>query len=392
MNDDNPQPGPCLAALMQLARGAGRPFPLAVLLALASLLVLATVASAGPAARAATAPCRHISGPFRTDHAAVYGAGGQRYIPYGINVTGLAHPLLERAQYTSTVAGDDAVISAAAASWCANTVREQIQQTYLINPDGTVNKPFLAAVESEAAYAESLGLVVVLNDQTQLSPDHAAKLFMPTRETYSFWDTLAYHFGRDPHVVFDLFNEPAFISTWGQWRNGGTLNGVRFYGMQQLASRLRIRDHAANLFWVEGPHVGGKLDQAWANRLTGAGPLMYSEHRPPGPHTPADWTSIFGYLATRNLAPVVEGEWADYARTDASWACWADAPQSVPQFLRYLGNHGIGAIVTKMVQGQLIESPSPADPTRIKANWSCTTGLDEGAGHQIMQWFTRRNS
>jgi hypothetical protein len=363
-----------------------------LLLAVLVLLPLAVMGlSSAPPASAAVTSCRHISGPFRTSHASVFGAGGRRYIPYGINVIGLAHPLLERAEYTSTVAGDEAVISASVTDWCANTDRFQIQQTDLINSNDTVNRPFLAAVEAEVTYAESLGLVVVLNDQTQLSPDHPSKLFMPTRQSYSFWDTLASHYGHDPQVIFDLFNEPAFISTWHQWRDGGVLHGVRFFGMQQLASRLRSRDHASNLFWVEGPHVGGKLDQAWANRLTGVGPLEYAEHRPPGAHTPADWNDIFGYLAARNLAPVVEGEWADYARTDASWACWDDAPKSVPAWLRYLGNHGIGMIVTKMTAGQLIESGNLDDPTRFKGNWSCTTGLDQGAGHQIMQWFVRRN-
>jgi hypothetical protein len=366
-------------------------FAAAVAVSLAGL-----VGCSAPSQAASAATCQHITGPFHTSHAAVYGAGGQRYIPYGINVVGLAHPLTvsqirSQTAMTGTVDSDDAVIAASAADWCANTDRLQIQETYLMNPDGTVNRPFLAAIESEVAYAESLGLVVVLNDQTQLSPDHASKLFMPTRETYSFWDTLAYHFGHDPHVVFDLFNEPAFISTWGQWRNGGTLHGVRFFGMQQLASRLRVRDHAANLFWVEGPHVGGKLDQAWANRLTGVGPVEYAEHRPPGPHTAKDWYAMFGYLAAHNLAPVVEGEWADYARTNAGWACWNDAPRSVPVWLRYLANHHIGMIVTKMTPGQLIESANLDDPTHIRSNWSCTTGLNEGAGDQIRNWFSLHN-
>jgi hypothetical protein len=161
--------------------------------------------------------------------------------------------------------------------------------------------------------------------------------------------------------------------------------------MQQLASRLRVRDHAANLFWVEGPHVGGKLDQAWANRLTGVGPVEYAEHRPPGPHTSKQWYAIFGYLAAHNLAPVVEGEWADYARTNASWACWNDAPVSAPRFLRYLANHRIGMIVTKMTPGQLIESSNMNDPTHIRSNWSCTTGLNQGAGNQIRNWFSLHN-
>lgn len=360
-----------------------------MLLALVSLLTLATFTAARPSAAAAAA-CRHITGPFHSRGSAVHNSAGQRYIPYGINVTGLAHPLLMRAQYASTVAGDSAVIQAAAAYWCSNTVRLQIEQDYLIAADGTVNRPFLAAIQSEVAYAESLGLVVVLNDQTQLTRAHDDREFMPTRRSFAFWDILTSQYRADPRVVLDLYNEPAFVPTWWQWRNGGTLHGVRFFGMQQLADHVR-HDGARNLLWVEGPHVGGSLQDAWAYRIRHDGPLEYAEHRPAGPHTPADWYGLFGYLAAHNLAPVVEGEWADYARTNAGWACWDDAPKSVPVWLHYLANHQIGMIVTKMIPGQLIESANMDDPTHIRSNWSCTTGLNEGAGNQIRNWFSLHN-
>jgi hypothetical protein len=48
-------------------------------------------------------------------------------------------------------------------------------------------------------------------------------------------------------------------------------------------------------------------------------------------------------------------------------------------------------IVTKMTPGQLIESPSLDDPTRLRSDWSCTTGRDQGAGNQIRNWFTLHN-
>ena len=128
--------------------------------------------------------------------------------------------------------------------------------------------------------------------------------------------------------MFDLYNERAFVSTWWQWRNGGVRNGVAFYGMQQLADRVRHRDGAPNLLWVEGPHIGGSLQGAWAYRISHDGPLEYAEHQPAGPHTPADWYGLFGYLAVHNLAPVVEGEWADYARTNAGWACRLTGPRA----------------------------------------------------------------
>lgn len=44
---------------------------------------------------------------------------------------------------------------------------------------------------------------------------------------------------------------------------------------------------------------------------------MYDMHRPSTPHTPARWNALFGYLVTKNEAPVVIGEWADYARSNA---------------------------------------------------------------------------
>jgi len=65
--------------------------------------------------------CRHISGPFRRDKNIITGAGGQRYIPYGITVTGLGSP-----SWKANSPGDGAEIDAAAASWCSNTVRLQI--------------------------------------------------------------------------------------------------------------------------------------------------------------------------------------------------------------------------------------------------------------------------
>lgn len=370
---------------------AARGLALAVVLltALAALLI-----PLAPARAAATPTCQHITGPFHTRGNVVTGAGRARYVPYGINVVGLAHPLTvaqrtERPLLTGTVSSDEQIMQAAATFWCANTVRDQIEQDYLVNADGTINKTFLAAIESEVSYARGLGLVVVLNCQTQLTKAHARE-FMPTRLTYAFWDSLAYHYRGDPGVVFDLLNEPTFIQ-WSQWRNGGTSNGVRFYGMQQLADRIRGHDGARNLLWVEGPHTGGSLQYAWQHRLSGVYPLEYVEHRPAGPHTAARWRTLFGYLATSHLAPVVEGEWADYARTNAPWTCWDDAPQAVPAFLRYLGNHAIGAVVTKMTPGQLIESASLTDPTRIKANWACRDGLNEGAGNQIRNWFSRHN-
>ena len=333
---------------------------------------------------AQAAACHHEKGPFRVRGTVVTGSTG-RYIPYGINITGLAH-----ADYAAQVAQDEADITAAADDWCANTVRFQVRQANLVSITGHVSQAFLKAVTTEVHFAENRGLVVVLNLQWQL--DQASLVeSMPTRRSETFWGSLASEFGTDPSVVFDIYNEPAQRAPcgWAFWRNGGVCHGHHYLGMQALADYVRAR--ASNLFWVEGIGAGSTLSQAWQFHITGDGPLEYSEHRPPGVHQPHTWDSEFGYIARGGHAPVVEGEWADYARGHAPWACWDNAPVSAPRFLRYLRARGFGLIMTLLVKGQLIETGNLNDPTRFRSNWSCTAGLDQGVGQQAQQWFIRQN-
>ena len=339
---------------------------------------------AGSTASAQAATCHHERGPFHVSGAVVRGSTG-RYIPYGISIVGLAHT-----GYASLVAQDKADITAAADDWCANTVRFQVRQANLVSISGHIDHAFLAAVTTEVRFAEARGLVVVLNDQWQLDGDSLLES-MPTHRSLAFWASLASHFGKDPNVVFDIYNEPEQHAAcgWAFWHNGGVCHGVRYIGMQALADYVRAR--ASNLFWIEGIGAGATLSGAWRYHITGDGPLEYSEHRPPAPHQPGTWDSEFGYLANSGHAPVLDGEWADYARPRAPWACWDNAPVSAPRFLRYLQAHKFGLIVTQLIKGQLIQSTNLNDPTRFLSNWSCTRGLDQGVGHQAQQWFIRRN-
>jgi hypothetical protein len=335
-------------------------------------------------ASAQAAACHHEKGPFRVSGTVVTGSTG-RYIPYGINLTGLAHT-----DYAKRMAQDKADIAAAADHWCANTVRFQIRQANLVSVTGHVKQAFLKAITAEVHFAEARGLVVVLNLQWQL--DGAALVeSMPTRRSEAFWASLASRFGSDPSVVFDIFNEPAQRAPcgWAFWRNGGVCRSHHYLGMQALADYIRAR--APNLFWVEGISAGSLLNQAWRYHITGDGPLEYSEHRPPGRHQYRTWDSEFGYITRSGHAPVVEGEWADYARPNAPWACWDNAPVSAPRFLNYLRVRGFGLIITRLVKNQLIKSGNLNDPTRFRSNWSCTAGLDQGVGHQAQQWFIRQN-
>ncbi len=251
-----------------------RPMTMAgtLILALAGLTTTASLAQASTQGVA----CRHVTGPFHENHNEITDSAGQRYIPYGIVVTGLGNP-----NWTQHQPGDAAEITASAASWCANTVELEVFQYAMFNADGSVNSTFLGLVESEVSHALGLGLVVAITDQTEGGPRDTGGL--PEAQTKSFWKVLNGLYGHNPDVAFDLYNEPRRVGAgdgektiWRYWRDGGIYKGTKYIGMQPLASYLR-RIGSRNLFWIEGPHTGGSLQyvqqfqvtRRWATRIRG---------------------------------------------------------------------------------------------------------------------------
>ena len=268
----------------------------AVALAASAAAVVAVVVTGdgrvidAPGQPAIAGPCRHIAGPFHRDKNMITGAGGQRYIPYGITVTGLGSP-----SWKLNSLGDDAEIDAAAASWCANTVRLQIFQYGLLGPGKNgvnVNRTFLGLIEGEVNTALDDGLVVVLNDQTE-GGGNPYFPGMPTAQTKAFWKVMSRVYGSNPDVIFDLFNEPrravypTEAGTWRFWKHGGDYEGHHFIGMEPLARYIRGLG-TGNLFWIEGPHTAGTLDQIVTHQITSAGPVEYAINHPGGPSAPHD--------------------------------------------------------------------------------------------------------
>jgi Cellulase (glycosyl hydrolase family 5) len=353
----------------------------AAVLIISAMAFTVHVRPAATAGSAAGPACHHVRGPFGVTSGRMVTGSGHRFTPYGINLT-----LLRQVHggYGPSVAAQQAEEHAAATAWCANLVRIFALQEELI-VHGRLNRVYLAAIETSISHAEADGLAVVLTlDQ---NAHYAPRL--PVQSTLLAWQALAPCYGHDPQVIFDIFNEPS--GRWPLWRNGGRYGGRVYYGMERVAKV--IRSHGGhNLLWVQGHHRGGNLTGIPRWHLSGVGPIAYDEHRPPAPHTAASWTASFGFLTASHRYAVVEGEWADYSRADAGWACWADAPTSVSQFLDYLAQRGMGLVAFDLSRPWLLESASLTDPNQIRGNWACANGLDEGAGRQIMDWFARRNS
>lgn len=345
-------------------------------------------AQAGGPAQATT--CNKASGQLHVRGVRVYDASGRQFTSYGVSLSGLAGP-----GYASTVKSEVNKINASATFWCANTVRLQIDQDLLVTGTAKNRQAFWSAIQTEVKAAEQDGLVVALNAQTESDGHEPA----PTQNTIMFWQKIATKYGDDPKVIFDLFNEPRAISStcgtkadWNLWKNGGPYQHKSYLGEQALVHWVRGTAKLKNLIWVENI-CGSFTNMTRFNDLLTGIDVVYSIHHPWGtPHTAATWDADYGFLIEKNIAPVVDGEWTNYSSKGGE--CWTDAPTAVPRYLAWLTQHGIGLSGWTLVNGFLIESSNPDDPTvfhTAKKKWACANGLDLGAGAALMAWFNKQN-
>jgi hypothetical protein len=126
----------------------------------------------------------------------------------------------------------------------------------------------MADIRRLVDYALRQHMTVILNAQTEISMGFASNENLPTRATYACWRYLAQYYGHNPHVVFDLFNEPRFCD-WQQWHAA----------FQPLVIYPR-NIGAENQLWVEGLWWGATL--AGVPLLNGQG-IVYSFHHPGSP-------------------------------------------------------------------------------------------------------------
>jgi len=396
------------AGLARAGRRLG--WPLAAGTALTLVTILSGTAATPPAAASARASgsCGKAVGPFTVQGTRVLGAGGKAFVSYGTTVPGLQSP-----GWQDSVPADLDEIAATSDYWCANTVRLQLSQDNLLGPKGNgLDGAYMNAIETEVSAAESDHLVVVLNDDTELTAPAWNLEQGPTLQTETFWRDLTEVYGEDPQVIFDLFNEPRMYYPgmsqalqWQLWLNGGPFEGVDYpIGMAQLAEYVRNTVGAGNLFWVEGPRYSvsfaGMVREGAVLPVSG---VVYALHHPAAPHDGSGWYADFGYLIATGVAPVVDGEWTNYEPAPASdpgplpTSCWPDAPTAVPEYLHYLSSLGIGLNVYDLQPGYMINSSGNlADPSTINAaTWSCQSDQElqpgQGAGSLVMAWFKQNN-
>jgi hypothetical protein len=321
---------------------------------------------------------------------------------------------------------DEQEMAGAAADWCANTVRIQVNQDLLFTRGLGINQSYLNAIEAEVAYAEKHQLVVVLNDSTESSANRSNELG-PTLETFYFWLEMAaiYGHGSGPaHVIFDLFNEPRDFNSkmsqavlWNTWFSGTSIFLPHHYmGMEFLAEWVRGLA-PQNLLWIEGPNFSDSFAGMHPHYMITVKNVVYAIHHPlaimkkvkNGTQTmdvKAAWDADFGYLVEQHIAPVVEGEWTNRELSvgdgAGNSACWPDAIKQVPAYLQYLAALRIGMSAYTLNFGFLLRQlPTPTrnylEPTQITSSWNCVPGGasksqgTEGAGQDIYKFFSAEN-
>lgn len=246
-------------------------------------------------------------------------------------------------------------IGAARFDWRSNTIRIQLLQDRLVYPNGTTNRYYFWALKQVVHYAIGIGLKVVLNAQTEQSTGWDQDEQQPTARTIRFWKVVNSEYQDNPHIIYDLFNEPRKCS-WNAWLNGGynSSTGLTYVGMQAIVTSIRD-SNADNTIWVEGRNWGSTLEGVpMLVQPSGFPRIVYTYHHPGSttarnaPANPALWWQTGLYLAARGV-PVVDAEFAQYIGNYH----WQNPEYMVPKYFAELTKYHVGIMAWTLVPGAL---------------------------------------
>ena len=215
--------------------------------------------------------------------------------------------------------------------WKANVVRLSVNQNFWLSGSAQYSAGYAPEIARVVAVVEQAGMDVILDNHRSGSP------YMADADSVVFWREVASVYRDDPHMLFELFNEPNQIS-WDVWLNGGNApSGPTVHGMQELYSTVRSTG-ANNLVVIGGLNWAYDLSGVPTHRVVGNN-IVYNTHpyNYPGKQ-PSDWDSGFGALTETD--PVIATEFGNYDCTtgyyqsfvnyaqthQVSWTAWAWFP------------------------------------------------------------------
>jgi hypothetical protein len=282
----------------------------------------------------------------------------------GLNRSGLQHKNgLQQAGFASDPTAE---LRRWRDEWGATMIRLPFGQSYYTTyAEAPQYRQGIAAV---IAAARSLGLYVVLD----LHGYDAANLNIALPDpvsTPALWADLARSFGGEPHVAFDLWNEPHSVP-WATWKTHAEriLRAIRDAGAGETLAVIGGLDWAYDLSPLADP----------ANRISDLGPVIYATHPYPWksspPTTAVQWEARFGQVAGQ--VPVLIGEFGadDSNSMPVGLGSKAAARAWLESFLAYADGKGLSTLawsggdlphLTLGTDGGPVSLPAnPPDPGR----------------------------
>ena len=272
---------------------------------------------------------------YYTSGSTVCTASGTPHLFHGVD-----RPSLEFSTAGNHITQSDFAMMA---GWNANAVRVALNQDFWLSGAALYDSGYQANVDQAVQWAEAAGLDVILDlhwsDQgnlgvstygTQQNGNDSDQQLMADVNSIEFWKEVATKYKGDGRVLFELYNEPHGIP-WSVWLSGGPASGFTAAGMQQLYDAVRGAG-ADNVVIAGGLLWAFDLSGVAANPINGYN-VMYATHPyDKSDNLPDKWEGSFGYLATRDLAPVIATEFGDYASNctgawDTQLIAFADAHQ-----------------------------------------------------------------
>lgn len=297
---------------------------------------------------------------------------GSSWTPYGFTISTFQVPSETFPKCSCEFSTVQAQLNAIKGAWHGNTVRFQIEQDEWL--DGGSSNGYDAKVEAAISYAKQIGLVVVLNDQTEADGMTTSNETLPTAASVTFWQDMFTIYGNDPDIIWDTFNEPreaisqTLGSGWNDWSGGNanTADGQTYLGAQTYLNDIRALGYTGQV-WEETPSTLQPLIQAGGAHYLVTDPdsnMVWSFHHVDydentNPDGTADFPVQFGDMVNGTspsgvpAAPVVDGEWSNRS-TPASeqtaskyqggdyGVCWGNDPTEIPLYLTYLKSLNIG--------------------------------------------------
>lgn len=190
-------------------------------------------------------------------------------------------------------------------------------------------------IDPIVGWAGQMGMVAIIDWHYIGNIETGAGAEMPDIEanpaelTLDFWNQMAAYFRTAPHVIFEIWNEPAGGISAGTWQSYAAqiVGAIRAQGAKQPVIVGGI-DYGRDLSWV--------LDNPIPDEN-----VIYTAHIYPG-HSRQGWDLWFGKVSEKYPVLVTEWGFMDENRAEAPDYLAGTAANYGEPFLAYLEEHGIG--------------------------------------------------